>query len=74
LNQYTTVISYQLSSDGYITLKVFDLLGREIITLAENFKPAGKYEIEFCAQDFAKRYLHLHFTQTSEVFDYLFTA
>lgn len=33
------------------TLKVFDLLGREIATLVNEEKPAGTYEVEFNAED-----------------------
>lgn len=32
-----------------VTLKIYDLLGNEIATLAEEYKPAGTYEIEFNA-------------------------
>ncbi len=42
-----TVISYQLPVAGYVTLKVYDLLGREIATLVNEEKPAGNYEIKF---------------------------
>ncbi len=45
----TTVISYQLSSDfvGNVTLKVYDVLGREVAKLVDENKPAGKYKVEF---------------------------
>ena len=43
----STVISYRLPVIGYVTLKVFDLLGREIATLVNEEKPAGEYEVEF---------------------------
>jgi hypothetical protein len=29
------------------TLKVYDILGNEIATLVDEYKPAGKYEVEF---------------------------
>ena len=32
-----------------VTLKVYDILGNEIKTLANEEKPAGEYEIEFDA-------------------------
>ena len=32
-----------------VTLKIYDLLGREIATLINEEKPAGKYEVEFNA-------------------------
>ncbi len=47
-NPYT-IISYQLTVSSDITLKVYDLLGREVATLVDEYKPRGKYEIEFSA-------------------------
>jgi len=41
------VISYQLPVSGNITLKVFDILGREVATLVDEYKSSGKYEVEF---------------------------
>ncbi|MDP2363991.1 MAG: T9SS type A sorting domain-containing protein [Ignavibacteria bacterium] len=43
----TTVINYQLPIAGLVTLKVYDLLGREIATLVNKEKTAGSYEVEF---------------------------
>lgn len=45
----STVISYQLPVSGNITLKVYDALGNEVVTLADGFKPSGSYEIEWDA-------------------------
>jgi hypothetical protein len=42
-----TVISYQLPVSGNVELKVYDILGNEVATLVNEYKPAGKYEIEF---------------------------
>ncbi|HCY74642.1 MAG TPA: hypothetical protein DHV28_01860 [Ignavibacteriales bacterium] len=33
--------------ERFVTLKVFDVLGKEVATLVNEEKPAGKYEIEF---------------------------
>ena len=38
-----TTISYQLPKAGHVTLKVYDVLGREVVTLANEFKQAGNY-------------------------------
>jgi hypothetical protein len=43
----TTIISYQLLFKSKVTLKVFDLLSREITTLVNEEKPAGNNEVEF---------------------------
>ena len=32
-----------------VTLKVFDVLGNEVATLVDEYKPAGRYEVEFNA-------------------------
>ncbi|MGE5845607.1 MAG: T9SS type A sorting domain-containing protein, partial [Ignavibacteria bacterium] len=42
-----TKIRYSIPGRQFVTLKVFDLLGREIIVLVNEEKPAGEYEIEF---------------------------
>jgi len=43
----STVISYQLPISGNVSLKVYDILGREITTLVDEYKNAGRYEVEF---------------------------
>ena len=32
---------------GFVTLKVYDILGNEVATLVNEYKPAGTYEVEF---------------------------
>lgn len=44
-----TVIVYHLPIIGAVTLKVFDILGNEVATLVDEYKPAGSYEVEFNA-------------------------
>jgi aminopeptidase N len=41
----TTVIPFDLAHQEYISLKVFDLLGREVATLVEGKMPAGHHAI-----------------------------
>jgi hypothetical protein len=48
----TTKISWQASISSWQTLKVYDMLGREIATLIDEYKPAGNYDVEFDANDF----------------------
>ncbi len=42
-----TVISYQLPVSSDVTLKIYDVLGNEIVTLVDEYKSAGEYEVEF---------------------------
>jgi hypothetical protein len=42
-----TKIKWQSPVSGRHTLKVFDILGNEIYTLIDEYKPAGIYEVEF---------------------------
>jgi len=37
------------TEEGFVTLKVYDILGREVATLVNEEKPAGEYEVEFNA-------------------------
>lgn len=46
----TTRISYRLSSAGPVTLRVYDLLGREVATLVDEPQPAGRHEIPWNAR------------------------
>ncbi|MBS1517772.1 MAG: VCBS repeat-containing protein [Bacteroidetes bacterium] len=48
-----TNISYRLSENGFVTLKVFDNSGRELKTLVNEFKEAGYYTIEFNGSNLA---------------------
>ncbi|MFO7525911.1 MAG: PA domain-containing protein [Ignavibacteriaceae bacterium] len=49
----STTISWQSPVDSWQTLKIYDLLGREIATLVDEYKPAGTYEVEFDAGNLA---------------------
>jgi hypothetical protein len=45
-----TKISWQSPVISWQTLKIYDVLGNEVTTLVDEFKSAGKYEIEFNAK------------------------
>lgn len=47
----TTKISWSVPFSAHQTLKIYDVLGNEIITLVDEYRTAGKYEIEFDAKD-----------------------
>ncbi len=44
-----TVINWQMPVNGHVTLKVYDLLGKEVAVLVNEEKPAGSYDTEFNA-------------------------
>ena len=43
----STAISYQLSENGFTSLKVYDAIGREVATLVSEVKEAGYYSVQF---------------------------
>jgi len=45
----STKINYELKNAGYVSLKIYDLLGREIAELVNETKDAGRYSIDFNA-------------------------
>jgi hypothetical protein len=47
-----TSIQYTIGSMQFVTLKVYDVLGREVATLVNEEKPAGSYEVNFSAGSF----------------------
>jgi hypothetical protein len=47
----STKINYSLPSSGFVTLKVYDILGNEIATLLNENKLAGNYEVDFSGKN-----------------------
>ena len=43
----STKISWRLPISGWQSLKIYDMLSREVATLVNEYKPAGIYEVEF---------------------------
>lgn len=46
----STNISFSLSNNSQVTIKLYDILGNEITTLLNEFKPAGKHFFELNAK------------------------
>lgn len=46
-----TRINYEIPEAGFVVLKVFDVLGKEVITLVNSQQEAGNYLIEFNASN-----------------------
>ena len=49
----STTIRYTLPQNSMVTLKVYDILGKEVATLVNEMKSAGSYEINFKALNMA---------------------
>jgi hypothetical protein len=49
----STVIRYQLPADDHVSVRVFDMMGREVAVLVEGRQKAGSYEVRFDAQGLA---------------------
>ncbi|MFH0734799.1 MAG: T9SS type A sorting domain-containing protein [bacterium] len=45
----STMIAYQIPQAGYVTLKVYDMLGKEVANLVGENKNEGKYTVNFNA-------------------------
>ena len=44
-----TVIKFVVPADGHVILRVYDILGREIATLVDEYKKSGSYQVTFDA-------------------------
>ena len=49
----STTINYTITNDEKVSLKVYDLLGREVASLVDGYKPAGNYSVSFNANELA---------------------
>ncbi len=49
----STTIRFSIPSEDFVTLKVYDVIGREVKTLINEKKSVGKYEIDFNASQLA---------------------
>ncbi len=49
----STKINFALPKQGLVTLKIYDILGREIRTLVNEVKNAGSYTVDFNASEYS---------------------
>ena len=47
----STTISYTIPKSGFVQLKVYDLLGREVASLVDKERAVGNYKVEFNASN-----------------------
>ena len=48
-----TNIRYDLPQDNFVTIKVYNVLGKEVLTLVNEYKQAGRYLVSFNAANFS---------------------
>ncbi|GEM_PF-3352915 len=61
----STTISYSLATTSYTSLRIYDVLGREVVVLADGMMEAGYYTATFNASRFASGIYFTRFTATS---------
>ncbi len=50
----STTIKYSLPEKGFVTLKVYNIIGKELVSLVFEEKEAGNYSVDFSADDINK--------------------
>ncbi len=53
----TTTINYSIPTSEFVTLKAYDVLGKEVAALVNEEKPAGSYKVEFNAGSLYLEYI-----------------
>ena len=48
-----TTISYTIPKSGYVSLKIYDILGNEVATLVNGYQEANSYRVRFNANRIA---------------------
>ncbi len=48
----STSIKYQIKDEGFVSLIIYDILGKKIVTLVNEYKNAGYYKVDFSANEF----------------------
>jgi len=49
----STTFKYEIPEESFVKIIIYDILGREIVTLVNEFKAAGKYSVTFNAGNLA---------------------
>jgi len=49
----STNISFTIPNNSKVSLKVYDMLGKEVALLVNEYRPAGRYEVKFSAANLA---------------------
>ncbi|MBK7446532.1 MAG: T9SS type A sorting domain-containing protein [Ignavibacteria bacterium] len=46
------MIKYDLPNDNFVMIKIYDILGKELLNLVNEFKQAGSYTVTFDATNY----------------------
>ncbi|NOX18267.1 MAG: T9SS type A sorting domain-containing protein [Chlorobi bacterium] len=65
----STQISYTLPFGGDVNLTVYDMLGNNVETLSEGFKPAGKHTVEFKRNDRLSSGIYVYTLKVGKYFE-----
>ena len=49
----TTTVRFRVPTSAFVSLKVYDVLGREVATLVDGMQQAGSHEVRFHAENFS---------------------
>ncbi len=60
----TTSIKYSIREAGNVSLKVYDLLGREVLTLVNQVQAPGEYQVSFDASNLAASGMYIYRLQS----------
>lgn len=61
----TTMLSFAMPESGHVTLKVYNLLGQEVVTLVNEIRDAGQHSVSFNANDLSAG-VYLYVMETGE--------
>jgi hypothetical protein len=64
----TTQISYQLKEAAEVTIKIYDVLGKEVKTLVDGFKEEGYHQVSFDASSLSSG-IYFYTMKTKEKYD-----
>lgn len=62
----STTIKYDLPFEGKVSIKIFDMSGREAATLVNEIKTAGYYSVQFNASDLSSGIYYYRITAVSD--------
>lgn len=64
----STSIQYSLKENGFVTLRVFDIVGREVSQLVNEYKNAGSYKAQFNAKGLPSGFYFCQLSVNGHVF------